>query len=778
MLEHLHPAEMDINFKEKIMKNNNIDLRTLIANAAQVIAPLWPMQTIIARNPLQGMESLPFEDAVKMGETLFYNSLNQELSSPVNRELIKWCQVFLDEGQATLKMPDRKNGFYSAWRLLAPFDKHLDLVKNKSWLAELPAEAEEAVFYALKRLEVQEDQIEDYLKCALLELPGWVGYIKWRAEWQNPSTGVKNPITLTDFLAVRLIITCALEQNYAKKEKSQVQTPEVRRDQFFSQLKNHEEKYLEKLLELMIPQIVKNKNTKERLSRPDAQIVFCIDVRSEPLRQRIEQEGNYETLGFAGFFGLPVSIHHFHSHQVTDNCPVLLKPRYQVFEEPVKEQNERLNRHQKGRDFLKLCHKIYQNLKYNFATPFALAETLGFFCGLWMAVRTLLPIRSVKLRETIRRKIKPVLATVPRIDIPLDQQVIYAESALKTMGLTKNFGRLVVFCGHGSQTENNPYASALDCGACGGNHGGPNGKVLAYIFNSHLVRAALKEKGIVIPEDTLFVGAEHNTTTDEVLLEEYRGANIKHQQLIEKLKKDFLAAGAANSQYRCKAFGLQVSLREAANDVLRRSSDWSEVRPEWGLARHAAFIIGPRNLTKGINLDGRCFLHSYLWEEDDHGKSLETILTAPVIVAQWINAQYFFSGLNNTIYGSGSKITHNVTGKLGIMQGNSSDLMQGLPLQSVYISDDDCYHEVMRLQVIVYAPRAKITSIIEKHTILQTLIFNQWLILVAIEPENSRAYLLKQNNVWVETFIETRTSTEEVQSTQSVKMRRPQFATR
>lgn len=747
------------------MKKENINLKKFIANASEVIAPLWPMQTIIARNPLHGMESLEFEEAVKRGETLFYNSLNKNAFIEVNRELIKWCQVFLDDGQATIKMPDRKKGFYGAWRLLAPFDEHLHLAKNKGWLADLPLEAEEAILYALKRLEVTQDQIENYLKYALLELPGWAGYIKWRADWQDPSRGLKNPITLTDFLAVRLVITCALGEDPSKKD-DKIKT-QVHGDQFFEKLKNDEEKYLKTLLKLMIPEVVKAKSKKERLSRPDAQIVFCIDVRSEPLRLRIEQEGNYETLGFAGFFGLPVSIHHYHTQRVTESCPVLLKPRYKVFEEPLKGQSGQIFHHEKGRNFLNLCHKIYQNLKYNFATPFALVETFGLWCGLWMAVRTLMPISSVKLRETLRRKIKPVLATVPRIDIPLNQQIIYAESALRAMGLTKNFGRLVVFCGHGSQTENNPYASALDCGACGGNHGGPNGKILAYIFNSHQVREALKEKGIVIPDDTLFLGAEHNTTTDEVFIENYGGANIKHQQLIEKLKGDFLKAGIDNSQYRCKTLGLNASLNEAKNAVLRRSSDWSEVRPEWGLARLAAFVIGPRSLTKSLNLEGRCFLHSYVWEEDHDSKSLEMILTAPMVVAEWISTQYFFSTLNNAAYGSGSKITHNVTGKLGIMQGNSSDLMHGLPLQSVHLTDDHCYHETMRLQVIVYAPRSKIDLIIEKHPILQTLIFNHWIVFLAIEPEDSCPYLLIEKGIWKETSLEIDVNSYRARTSQS-----------
>ncbi len=58
---------------------------------------------------------------------------------------------------------------------------------------------------------------------------------------------------------------------------------------------------------------------------------------------RLEREGNYETFGFAGFFGLPVSVHSYNTDQVKDCCPVLIKPGYEVFEEPISEENERIS---------------------------------------------------------------------------------------------------------------------------------------------------------------------------------------------------------------------------------------------------------------------------------------------------------------------------------------------------------------------------------------------------------------------------------------------------
>lgn len=742
-------------FKEEI---SSLKIQTLVANAADILPLVWPLKTFIACNPLHGLEILSFEDALAKGERFFATSFTNVELEAVNRELIKWCQAFLDEGQATIIMPEREKGFYCAWATLAPFDKrlHSQSAETRKWLSDLPAKPEDALLLCLEKLKVDIDKREDYLRHVLAQLPGWAGYIKRHSDWQNKDTALKNPINLVDFLAVRLAITCALWPDAGKQPFSPRYSSEGN-TQALTLLEEREEDYRQHLLNGIMPQAKRLVEEPTQTQRPDAQLVFCIDVRSEPLRYRIEQQGNYETLGFAGFFGLPVRLHNYNNNEASDSCPVLIKPRHDVYEQPIAQNLHIISRHQKGKEILRTLKAFYQDLKYNFATPFALVETLGAWCGLWMLWRTLAPTSSVLSKGSLIQNLMPSISTKPIIQtqpaysnrgIEPDEQALYAETALRMMGLIKNFGLLIILCGHGSTTQNNPYASALDCGACGGNHGGSNAKILAEILNTQGVRTALKKNGITIPEDTLFIAAEHDTTTDEVSIYENVIRNNGHCEILKKLETGLTKAKEANNTSRCRHFGLNASGSSAVEETFRRSCDWAEIRPEWGLARNAAFIIGPRLLTKDVDLEGRCFLHSYDWKEDENEQSLETILTAPMVVAEWINTQYFFSSIDNVAYGSGSKITHNITGKLGIMQGNASDLMHGLPLQSVKSGDDELYHEPLRLQTVVYAPRQKIDSIIARQPILKTLFFNRWVILVAIDPQDNKAYLLDRNQNW------------------------------
>lgn len=363
-----------------------------------------------------------------------------------------------------------------------------------------------------------------------------------------------------------------------------------------------------------------------------------------------------------------------------------------------------------------------------------------------MTFHSLAPKTANKLKQNLNDLVRPTSKTSPSLEnLSFEDQLSYAKGALITMGLTSNFAPIVVLCGHGSTTENNAYATALDCGACGGRHGGANAKILAKILNNRKVTQGLAHQGILIPITTKFIAAQHNTTTDDIELyaEEEEGLDL------EKLKLDLKAAQQSNSKWRSIKMGDNFS-KNSVSHVEKRSVNWAETRPEWGLARNSSFIVAKRDLTKNIDLDGRSFLHSYDWQMDEDGSALNLILVAPMVVAQWINSQYLFSTINNIAYGSGSKITQNIVGKIGVMQGNGSDLMHGLPLQSVFSKDNESYHQPLRLTTFVHAPTDLIDQAIHKNEILQKLFGNSWVHIFCLDPRNDKIHSLQNDLTWKE----------------------------
>ena len=533
-------------------------------------------------------------------------------------------------------------------------------------------------------------------------------------------------------------------------------------------LEAYEDAYREGLLEKL-----SGHGESERLKdeHPRAQLIFCIDARSEPFRRHIESQGPYETFGYAGFFGVPISHQAFDSTERLALCPVLLKPGYAVAETPRRGEQGPLQTYASGTRWRRLGDELFHDLKQNPISSFMLVDVLGLLFNIGLIGKTLIQKPFVGIRDWVRRRFEHPLQTQipfsraesspdseqaaePRLGLiqgfTLAEQAAFVENGLRIIGLTERFGRFVVVCGHGAISENNPYAAAYNCGACGGAHGDPNARVFAAIANRPEVRSALERNGLVIPEDTWFLPGKHDTTTDRVEFYDVVDLPSSHAEDLHKLARDLEEAGARQALERCRRLPRSpkdMSPRGAYAHALSRSTDWANPRPEWGLSSNAAFIIGRRRMTDGLDLDVRAFLHSYNPDSDADGALLEKIMTAPLIVGEWINMEYYFSAVDPWFYGSGSKVIHNVVSGVGVMLGSQSDLQSGLPLQSV---NDGAvhYHEPMRLLAIIEAPKERIGSTIRKHAILQQIFHNQWMNLVALDPQTREFHRYNPDTTW------------------------------
>ncbi|MBT2606054.1 DUF2309 family protein [Bacillus sp. ISL-53] len=690
----------------------------------------------------------------------------------LNRHMIKWCKLFLNESQAVWSMPNREEGFYHAWRKLVRHDPALSR-KIRKQLSELPEEADAALMEVLLELEIPFSEIQDYFKAHFLALPGWGGMMLWRSQ-----QSIEESSLLFDYLAVRICLEWALV-------KPSLPLPEKRKDKVhlepliavwaewgnlpidaWSQLSSTEikarltlayrfDKILRNQLWLEAWEKTYEDQLKKMITRQQpagaaenvkpalAQFVFCIDVRSELFRRKLETAGDFETFGTAGFFGLPIETCELGSNHTHNSLPVMFKPQYSI-----KEFSQDSESYQQRHQAASSLGDTFKTMKHNLVSSLVLPEISGPWLSLQTLARSFVP-RSAgrtlsKLYETWLHKPSTELSldhtdtleTGLPIGFSVKEKVHYVRQALKMMGLTDHFAPLVVICGHGSHSTNNPYSSALDCGACGGASSGFNARVLAALCNLPNVRKSLEKEGIMIPKDTVFAAAEHITTLDELRW-------IYVPELSEEAKETFLRVQAALPKVSEKATAERVvhlpnigtNFKNPTAEAQRLSEDWSEVRPEWGLARNAAFIIGERRLTQGCNLGGRVFLNNYKWKKDKNGAILANIISGPATVAQWINLQYYASTVAPHYYGSGNKTTQTVTAGLGVMQGNASDLLTGLPWQSVMKSDEEAYHEPLRLLVVIQAPREYVKRILNHDHAFQQKVKNGWIRLASIDPE-------------------------------------------
>lgn len=752
----------------------------------------WPLYSFVTSNPLSGLEDRPFEEAIRElrkhinisgypSASAFEQALdrgfidaeilNNELSAngislpapdallkmkelePVedrrpelndtDRNLIKWLSVFLDQGSLEWPMPYREEGFYKAWKKNARYDHKLP---KRHQMDGLPDDAIDALEVLLAS--APEEDLQSILKYHLLALPGWTGYIKYRmeanGEWQNAF-----PITHTDYLAVRLSICSQFGKDYLHKEVDS-NAQDLREEDAMKSawLRAMELTYRKELKEQLSSQ---RTDREEETDRPEAQMVFCIDTRSERIRRAVEQSGRYETFGYAGFFGVAMDYHHPEKNIFTKSCPPILDAQFDARESLRPQQEEAADTFHFYNSLQNAFNEFRFTLKNNIPASFGYVESSGFFYGVTMILRTLFPTFAARLLDAAReRKGHPEwfnkaelsskgVATDRNPPLSVAEKTTIAKAAFDLMGW-ESFAPLVVFAGHGSQTANNPFGSSLDCGACAGNKGRHNARVLADICNEKEIRTNLSELyDIQIPEDTLFVAAEHNTTSNAFEFFDQHIPESKSEQL-RTLKADLLTA-----QHLANLEQFELTNGDPKHthyEGQRRTSDWAETRPEWGLAGNASFIIGSRSLSSDLDLKARSFLHSYEWEKDPDGTKLEAILLGPMVVTQWINNHYYFAATDNDIFGSGSKTTHNVTGKFGVVQGNGGDLKSGLPLESLREDDTLLQHFPLRLSVFIHAPQDRVQAILEKHPdSLNRLVQNEWIHLSIIDPTQQNAII-------------------------------------
>ena len=682
---------------------------------------------------------------------------HQDWSHLVVEWVSQYCAAYFDEGQALWRMPWRYKSLYEGWLEYTRINKSPRMVGLRGLneaTAAMPSTAQDAIVWALQQLSVPIDAVDDYLHATLLSVGGWAGwtrYQRWQAELKNGHDD-----SIKDLLAIRLSWDALLyklrysDELRARWHQAMLAMAEPRPAANPAQ---DVDVVLQTAFEIgyqrqLLASLIGANGAVERNGRAAAQAVFCIDVRSEVYRRALETVGpRVQTLGFAGFFGILMEYVPFGSVDAKGHLPILFNPSFRILEQPnVATTKEVSDQVAKRHTRMRLAY-AWKTFRTSAASTFTFVEATGLLYapklfGDSMGWSRPVPHPEAKgLRSGAHGRLAPKLAPVSGSGadangIPESERAGAAEFALRNMGMIRNLSRLVLLVGHGSTTANNPQATGLDCGACAGQTGEASARIAVALLNDPHTRKGLVEKGIVIPADTYFMAGLHDTTTDEVELFDADDVPASHVEDLAQLRQWLHAAGEMTRMERATLLGTGDLSQAAVNaDIHRRTRDWAQVRPEWALAGNAAFIAAPRTRSAPCNLAGRAFLHDYKWNDDVQFGTLQLIMTAPMVVANWINMQYYGSVVDNHRFGSGNKVLHNVVGgSVGVLEGNGGDLRVGLALQSLH-DGERWIHEPMRLNVFIEAPRDAIDDVIVRHEMVRQLIENAWIHFFQIDDD-------------------------------------------
>jgi len=725
------------------------DLNLALARVpAAVSARLTPTQCVHALLSAPKMAHLPLLIDVLDNDPLRHTRLSWRQA--ITHQVSQTCAAYFDEHQADWQ-PERTQGLYAFWRDTLQHDHGIGFLMGLPALGRvldaLPTTRQDAEHWVLRRLGLPPAAWADYLEAVLLSINGWASwcaYLGWQARLEG-----REDTHIRELLAIRLawgavLLECkdaaAASQAYDQLQHKWGQAPEL--------LKQTEDVLLIDEIWQVALELGYQRSLAQKLLQADAvipvrleanvQAVFCIDVRSEPLRRALEIAcPSMQTIGFAGFFGLPVAYTPLATPARRPQLPGFLAPSIEVTDRIVssgsachkKDDAAQGAAAQARRDRFNWSAQWHCASRWpGSAFSFVEAAGVGYLAklGQW-------------LRPTTHARIRDDLAGLPAryraicrpqiVGITLDAKVSLVSDVLQAMGLKSRFAPFVLLVGHGSQTSNNAHAAALNCGACCGQTGEVNARSLAQLLNESPVRAGLREQGIIIPHETWFVAALHNTTTDEI-----EGFDLDLAPVFARSRWDYLQgilADACDKVRRERAPSLQMNPHAPSSELLgqlrRRANDGAQTRPEWGLAGNAAFIIAPRHRSRGLVFDGRSFLHDYDASQDEDASLLERLMTAPMLVTHWINWQYHASTCDPLRLGSGNKVLQNVVGGgIGVFEGNGGDLRIVLSRQSLH-DGERWVHEPLRLTVVIDAPHQAIESVIRKHETIRHLLDNGWL---------------------------------------------------
>jgi uncharacterized protein len=671
----------------------------------------------------------------------------------VTHHVSQCCAAYFDGGQAAWG-PDREGGLYPSWLRQSAHDHGPAMLMGEAGftrrLRALPGEPRALIAAALRALCVPAAAHEAYCTALLMSVNGWASwcaYERWQARLVQ-----RDDAHIVHLLAVRLAWEWLLHQGHPEAGVADgLQT--AWRDHHAACARAEAAQRFDWLWQSALERsyqaplcrgLMAARPPAVAAQPPAVQAVFCIDVRSEVYRRALEaSSAAVQTLGFAGFFAMFVDYRPLGTEMQRPQLPGLLAPALCVTDECdapalgellVQRRRQQLHWRQQ-----------WQAFRGGASSAFSFVES----CGLLYAGKLLQQrlggrapkgtVEQTGLPTGQRGSLRPRLPSLQAPGAPtLDARCTMAATALGAMGLTHNLARLVLLAGHGSQSANNPHAAGLDCGACGGQTGEVNARSLAQLLNDPAVRVGLQARDITVPDSTVFVAGQHNTTTDELLLYDTDLLPASHAPDLQALRGWLTEAGCRARAERSVSLGLGALAADAGalqHAVQSRSTDWAQTRPEWGLADCASFIVAPRGRSRHLNLGGRSFLHEYDWQRDAGFKVLELVMTAPMVVTHWINLQYHASVVDNQRYGSGNKVLHNVVGgRIGVFEGNGGDLRIGLPLQSLH-DGQTWRHTPLRLSVFIQAPQAPIDNIIAKHETVRQLLHNAWLHLFRLDDQ-------------------------------------------